>query len=110
VHKLLFDNNISHRVISRISTIFPNASHVMLENLDESADKEVWEFARKHNYTIVTKDSDFNDLAIYYGTPPKIIWIRVGNCRVVQIAKLLLDNGDIIKKFLDNPNSSILKI
>ena len=110
MHKLLFDNNISHRVIAKISNVFPHSSHVMLENLDESTDKEVWEFAKKHNYTIVTKDSDFNDLAIYYGTPPKVIWIRVGNCRVVQIAKLLIDNSSIIKRFLDNPDSSILEI
>ena len=38
MHKLLFDNNISHRVISRVSDIFPNTSHVMLENLDEATD------------------------------------------------------------------------
>lgn len=62
--KLLFDNNISHRIIARISDIFPNSNHVMLENLDEVSDDKVWMFSRSHNYTIVTKDSDFNDMAI----------------------------------------------
>ncbi|CAA6808431.1 MAG: Unknown protein [uncultured Sulfurovum sp.] len=36
----------------------------MLENLDEVSDDKVWMFSRSHNYTIVTKDSDFNDMAI----------------------------------------------
>jgi len=67
VHKLLFDNNISHRVVSKITDIFPNSSHVMLKSLDESTDLEVWRHARKNGYTIVTKDSDFNELAISRG-------------------------------------------
>ncbi len=110
MHKILFDNNISHRVIARISDIFPNANHVMLESLDESTDMEVWQFAKKNGYTIVTKDSDFNDLAIFQGSPPKVIWIKIGNCKVTKIAKILIDNSKIIKIFLDNSNSSILEI
>ena len=110
MHKLLFDNNISHRVIARISDIFPNANHVMLESLDESTDKEVWRFARANGYTIVSKDSDFNDLAIYHGSPPKIIWIKIGNCKVAQIEKILRDNSDVIQIFLNNSNSTILEI
>ena len=44
MHKLLFDNNISHRVLPRISDIFPHTNHVMLESLDESSDEKVWYF------------------------------------------------------------------
>ena len=110
MHKLLFDNNISHRVLARISDIFPNANHVMLESLDESSDEKVWFFARSNNYTIVTKDSDFNDLAIYKGVPPKIIWIKSGNCKVVEIENILRDNVNAIKEFLDEPNGAILEM
>jgi len=110
VHKLLFDNNIFHRVIARIEDVFPNANHVMLENLDEVSDEKVWFFARSHDYTIVTKDSDFNDLAIFRGVPPKIIWLKIGNCKVAHIEKILRDNYKAIRLFLDEPNSSILEI
>jgi predicted nuclease of predicted toxin-antitoxin system len=82
----------------------------MLESLDESTDKEVWRFARANGYTIVSKDSDFNDLAIYHGSPPKIIWIKIGNCKVAQIEKILRDNSDVIQIFLNNSNSTILEI
>ena len=110
MHKLLFDNNISHRVIARISDIFPNANHVMLENLDEVSDAKVWMFARSHNYTIVTKDSDFNDMVIHKGTPPKIIWIKLGNCKVAEIEKILRVNEKEIKEFLNEPIGAILEI
>ena len=110
MHKLLFDNNISHRVIARVSDIFPNTNHVMLENLDEVSDNKVWMFARNNNYTIVTKDSDFNDIAIYRGTPPKIIWIKVGNCKISEIENILRVNEIEIKVFLDEPNGAILEI
>ena len=110
MHKLLFDNNISHRVIARIADIFPNSNHVMLENLDEVSDTKVWMFARSHSYTIVTKDSDFNDMAIHKGTPPKIIWIKVGNCKVAEIENILRVNEVAIKAFLDEPIGAILEI
>ena len=110
MHKLLFDNNISHRVIARISDIFPNANHVMLESLDEVSDNKVWMFARNNNYTIVTKDSDFNDIAIHRGTPPKIIWIKIGNCKIAEIENILRVNEIAIKAFLDEPSGAILEV
>ena len=110
MHRLLFDNNISHRVIARIDDIFPNTNHVMLEKLDDVSDERVWMFARSNGYTIVTKDSDFNDMAIHKGTPPKIIWIKLGNCKVAEIENILRVNEDEIKAFLDEPIGAILEI
>lgn len=82
----------------------------MLENLDESSDVDVWRFAHNNGYTIVTKDSDFNDLVIYRGVPPKVIWIKIGNCKVVEIANILRENEKSIKVFLDEVDSAILEI
>ena len=82
----------------------------MLEDLDEASDIEVWEFAKENEYTIVTKDSDFNDLAILKGIPPKIIWLKVGNCKVSDIENILNDNAQSIKDFLNAKDSSILEI
>jgi len=109
VHKLLFDNNISYRVVKKIEAVFAS-THVMFENLDEATDEEVWKFARKYRYTIVTKDSDFNDIAILRGVPPKIIWIQTGNCKVESIVELLLQNEATIKEFIDNNIDSLLKL
>jgi len=110
VHKLLLDNNISHRLLNKIQDLFPNSSHVMIQNLDESSDLKIWQYAKLNHYTIVTKDSDFNDLAIYKGIPPKIIWLKVGNCKVVELENIFKINEDIIKNFLLNHHSAILEI
>lgn len=97
-------------MLSRIADIFPNSTHVMIEELDKASDGEVWEFAREYGYTIVTKDSDFNDMAVFKCSPPKVIWIKTGNCRVADIEMILKVNEEIIKLFVDEPESAILEI
>lgn len=82
----------------------------MSEGLDEADDLEVWQFAKEHHFTIVTKDSDFNDLSIIKGVPPKVIWIRTGNCRVGQIVQIIEENRKLIKDFIDNNTETILEI
>jgi predicted nuclease of predicted toxin-antitoxin system len=110
VHKLLFDNNISHRVLSRLGDVFSESSHVMLEELDQSSDLDVWNFAKKNDYCVVTKDSDFNDLAFLKGTPPKVIWLKLGNCKVGDIENIFTQYSDEILDFLGSKESSILEI
>ena len=110
MHKILFDNNLSHRLLNKIQDLFPHSSHVMMLNLDESSDLEVWQYAKQNNFTIATKDSDFNDLAIYKGTPPKIIWLKIGNCKIVELENIFIKNETIIKNFLDDNHSAILEI
>lgn len=95
---------------ARINDIFSDATHVMLQDLDETTDLEVWQYAHKNDYTIVTKDSDFNDLVIYRGAPPKVIWLKLGNCRVSDIEKILRDNAMVIEEFLSDKVVAILEI
>jgi predicted nuclease of predicted toxin-antitoxin system len=77
--KLLFDQNISHRIIPNIQDIFPNAMQVRELGLENLADKEIWDYAKKNEFVIVTFDMDFYDLSVIWGNPPKIIWIRTFN-------------------------------
>lgn len=72
--KLLFDQNISFRITKGISDIFPNSKQVRQLNLDDSSDIDIWRYARKNDYVIVTFDADFSDIANVNGCPPKIIW------------------------------------
>ncbi len=69
--KLLFDQNISFRVIGLFKELFPEASHVKEFNLQFASDKQILNFAKEHEYNIVTFDSDFYDLVTLYGHPPK---------------------------------------
>ncbi|MGB8698275.1 MAG: DUF5615 family PIN-like protein [Thermosynechococcaceae cyanobacterium] len=96
--KLLFDHNLSPALVNRLQDLYPNSNHVYRLGLDQVPDIEVWEYARQENFLIVTKDSDFSDICLLRGFPPKIIWIRRGNCKTANIEKILRrHNGDIEK-------------
>jgi predicted nuclease of predicted toxin-antitoxin system len=100
--KLLFDQNISFRTVNLLRISFPDAAHVKDFDLQYSTDKEIWNFAKDNNFTIVTFDSDFNDIATLLGHPPKIIWIRTGNTSSKNLASLLSTHLDSIKIFIED--------
>lgn len=87
--KLLFDHNLSPRLVKLLADIYPDSNHVYPPGLDQVSDKEIWEYARREGFLIVTKDADFSDLCMLLGFPPKIIWIRRGNCQTSAIETML---------------------
>jgi len=65
--KLLFDQNLSFKLCEYLRDIFPNSSHVRLLALEKATDRELWEFAKKNAYTLVSLDADFAELAALLG-------------------------------------------
>jgi predicted nuclease of predicted toxin-antitoxin system len=108
--KLLFDQNISHRILKILSEEFVGSTSVKSQHLIDSSDKAIWDFAKKANYTIVTQDSDFNDLNSLYGFPPKIIWIRTGNLKTEELANILKIHYTEFTEFEKNPNYGCFEI
>ncbi|MEP6648052.1 MAG: DUF5615 family PIN-like protein [Saprospiraceae bacterium] len=108
----MFDQNISPRIIKHLSSVFPGAKHVRHVGLEDASDTVIFEFAKKNNFSVVTFDSDFVDLNVVRGFPPKIIWIRTGNLTTKSVAELLNSNIELIKRFLesDQPEHQILEI
>ena len=98
--RLLFDQNISFRIIKKIEDIFPDSEQTLRLNLDKTSDLEIWEYAKRNNFCIVTFDSDFIDISVLKGTPPKIILLRTGNTTTNSIAEIIKLNHVIIKEFL----------
>ena len=106
--RLLFDQNISFRIISKLQDVFPEAKQVRELGLENSTDREIWEYAKSKDYSIVTFDADFYDMSNLYGHPPRIIWLRTGNRKTSDLAKLLTDRSVIIQEFLtDNSYKDI---
>ena len=83
--KLLFDQNLSPKLVPRLADVFPGSSHVQLEGLDCASDARIWEHARLNGFAIVTKDEDYNDLSVVQGSPPRVIWLQLGNCTTSQV-------------------------
>jgi predicted nuclease of predicted toxin-antitoxin system len=106
--RLLLDQNLSRRLVEALSADFPDSTHVVECSLDMSTDREVWDFAGKHGYVIVSKDSDFRQFAFLYGAPPKVIWVRTGNVTTTAIAELLQANRSRIEAFSTSPEESLL--
>ena len=108
--KLLFDHNLSPRLVSLVADLYPNSNHLYLMGLDQESDLLVWEPAKIQNYIIVTKDSDFNELLILKGFPPRVIWIRSGNCATKTIELLLRNNYKTILSFDQDQNVGIIAL
>ena len=77
--RLLFDQNISFRVLHYLNDSFNASTQVKAEGLETKSDMEIWQYAKVNNYSIVTFDADFSDIAHLKGVPPKIVWLRTGN-------------------------------
>jgi predicted nuclease of predicted toxin-antitoxin system len=106
--KLLLDENVSDRVVERIAHLFPGSAHIKSVGLKEAEDAAVWDWAKRHDFTILSKDTDFYQRAIVFGHPPKFIWLRVGNCPTSLISNLLRSRFEIIREFIQSENESIL--
>jgi predicted nuclease of predicted toxin-antitoxin system len=108
--KLLFDQNLSRKLVTGLADIYPASSHVQFHDLQEKTDTEVWEFARASNFCIVTQDVDFAERSRLYGSPPKVVWLRCGNAPTRQVENLLRSGINAIQELLNNPNVHCLEL
>ena len=108
--KLLFDHNLSHKLVARIADIFPSSSQTRLLNFARSPDPEIWFHARTHGFLIVSKDNDFAERAVLRGAPPKVVWLRIGNCSTRAVEQLLRANYSVIAEFTDDPERVVLEL
>ena len=108
--KLLFDENLSPKLPNRLSDLFPNSLHVRNVGMKATNDPVVWEYAKDNNLMIVSKDADMHDLSLVFGNPPKVVWLRLGNCSTLQVENLLRRNFGAIQMFYGNKKLSLLAL
>ena len=87
--KLLFDKNLSPRLVAFLADLFPESLHVREAGLERGTDESVWRFALERGFAIVTKDSDFQERSQIAASAPKVVWIRRGNCSTREIELML---------------------
>ena len=108
--KLLLDQHLSPRLVERLADLFPGSDHVSQVGLDRAFDREVWEYALTNDFIIVTKDADFGELSVVVGFPPKVIWLRVGNCTTHRIEQLLRIGYAAIAALESDPDIGVLAL
>jgi predicted nuclease of predicted toxin-antitoxin system len=97
--KLLLDENLSPKLAKSISDLFPGSNHVHDCGLGAMDDTVIWDYAKTNGFTIVSKDSDLHDRSLLYGSPPKLIWLRTGNCTTDYLEDLLRQFSEEIAGF-----------
>jgi predicted nuclease of predicted toxin-antitoxin system len=108
--KLLFDQNISPKIIKSLGDDFLGSNQVRFLGLENASDLAIFDFAKNQGFTLVTFDSDFVDLNIVKGIPPKIIWLRSGNQTTISISTLIIKNKSTIESFILSDEDEILEL
>ena len=106
--KLLLDQNLAPRLVGSLAEAFPGSRHVREIGLSTASDIDVWDYAKDNGFTIASKDSDFQQLSFLYGAPPKVVWIRRGNCSVAKIEQLLQTSVDLLRAFEGDAEAAYL--
>ncbi len=108
--KLLFDENLSPKLSNSLGDLFPNSLHVRDVGMKATNDPIVWDYAKDNDLMIVSKDADMHDLSLVFGNPPKVIWLRLGNCSTLQVENLLRRDFGAIQIFYENKKLSLLAL
>lgn len=108
--RLLLDQNLSPRLARSLQDQHPGSAHVREFGLQCGHDSEVWEFAKTRGFTIVSKDADFHQRSLVYGPPPKVIWLRIGNCRSDDVLTLLRSRHREIERFRHDETAAFLAL
>ena len=98
--KLLLDENISRRLVPFLQHDYPGSNQVVLLGMESASDKDVWQRAKQHDYVIVTRDADFQELSLVWGQPPKVIWLKTLNQSRAATLAILIENRDLIVESL----------
>ena len=107
---LLFDQNLSHRLVPALEDIFPGSLHVRLLGMSEADDLTIWDHAKVHSLVVVTQDSDYSDWNKLRGSPPKIVWLRCGNASMHEIHQKIRSAADRIRMMDSSPGVEVVEI
>nr|WP_269783485.1 DUF5615 family PIN-like protein [Marinibactrum halimedae] len=106
----MIDENLSYKLAARLNNDFQDTVAVArLPSLGEGApDTAVWEYAKEHGLTLLTKDKDFVDYWKRFGPPPKVIRLEIGNSRLQASEALVRNNKNLIFQFINTPQQGLL--
>jgi predicted nuclease of predicted toxin-antitoxin system len=108
--KLLFDENLSPRLVSALGDLWPGSAHAESITMRGATDEALSFFARAHGFTLVSKDDDFRSLALVRAAPPKVIWLQIGNAPTSKVADLLCASASALEAFSVEPAEALISL
>jgi len=108
--RLLFDENLSPRLCEALQDLYPDSLHVRHVGLAAASDGEVWAYAFANGFAVVTKDADFRQRSFLFGHPPKVVWLRLGNCSTKAIEAVMRRRFESVTLFLDDEQKAFLAL
>jgi predicted nuclease of predicted toxin-antitoxin system len=108
--RLLFDEQLSDTLPVLLDDVFPGSLHVRALAGVGASDERVWELAVEHGCLLVSKDEDFHRLSVLRGAPPKVVWLRIGNCTTEEAAALLRHHQSALQAFADQDEATFLAL
>ena len=108
--RLLFDHNLYPRLIRLLCDVYTECTHVHHLGMDTASYTEIWNYAAEQGFTIVSKEADFHQRSLVRGAPPKVVWIRQGNCSVSETADLLRERFIAVERFHAREEAAFLAL
>ena len=96
--------------LESLADLFPESQHVRDVGLSSAPDDDVWDYAREQSLVIVSKDSDFQGRSFLFGHPPKVVWIRRGNCSTERLETILRTHCVQMQAFNGDNESALLAL
>lgn len=106
--KLLFDANLSHKLVEQLSDVVPESAHVRDFDLESALDQDILDHAAEHGFVIVSKDEDLHESVLVSGPPPKVVWVRLGNCTTQEVARIIRRSVDLLAQFEADEEAAFL--
>jgi predicted nuclease of predicted toxin-antitoxin system len=106
--KLLVDENLAPELGSSLADLFPGSMHVSCAELGNTPDGIIWEYAKLHGFTFLTKDKDFSNLSVAWGAPPQVILLQTGNCSTMETGRIIRRNAVRLAEFEKDAKRSLL--
>ena len=108
--KLLVDHNLSPKLVRHLAERYPGTVHTLDLGFDRTPDHELWLFAKRNGFHVLSKDADLERISLLRGAPPKVIWLRIGNANTQSVLELLDAHQADIEAFLNNEEGSVLAL
>ena len=109
--KLLLDENLSYRMIKKLSLFFEEVIHSSDIKMPQPADDiSIRNYAKKNGYIIISKDDDFEKIVLLRKAPPKLIYRKTYNLDTTKLVELILGNLYKIVEFSNSNENDIFEI